>query len=199
MSRQRPETPKARLFVALELPEGVREGIVSWQRRELRDPALRPTRPQALHLTLAFLGHHPEEAIEEIGEAALVEGLAAPRICLAPEPVGLPRGRHPRLYAIEAVSEGAVELQGRVSASLGAAGFYEAEKRPFWPHLTVARVRPEARGSKRPAKVGHPPGALPETLEHMFVAVRLRLYRSYLRQQGAEYVSLASLELNPDS
>jgi 2'-5' RNA ligase len=199
MSSPRPQSPKARLFVALELPEDVREGIVAWQRRELRDPALRPTRPEALHMTLAFLGHHPEEAIEEIAGAALVEGLAAPRMRLAPEPVGVPRGRHPRLYALEAASEGAVELQGRVSASLRAAGFYEPEKRPFWPHLTVARVRSEGRGSKRPASVSRAPGALPEAFEHTFVSVRMRLYRSYLRQQGAEYVSLASLELNPDS
>lgn len=199
MSRPRPQSPKARLFVALELPEDVRERIVAWQRRELRDPALRPARPEALHMTLAFLGHHPEEAIEEIAGAALVDGLAAPSMRLAPEPVGVPRGRHPRLYALEAVSEGAVELQGRVSASLQAAGFYEPEKRPFWPHLTVARVRPEARGSKRPARVSQAPGVLPEAFEHMFVSVRMRLYRSYLRQQGAEYVSLASLELNPDS
>jgi 2'-5' RNA ligase len=199
MSSPRPQSPKARLFVALELPEDVREGIVVWQGRELRDPALRPTRPEALHMTLAFLGHHPEEAIEEIAGAALVEGLAAPRIRLAPEPVGVPRGRHPRLYALEAASEEAVELQGRVSASLQAAGFYESEKRPFWPHLTVARVRPEARGSKRPARVSQAPRALPAAFEHTFVSVRMRLYRSYLRQQGAEYVSLASLELNPDS
>jgi RNA 2',3'-cyclic 3'-phosphodiesterase len=199
MSSQRPQSPKARLFVALELPEDVRAGIVAWQRRELRDPALRPTRPEALHMTLAFLGYHPEDAIEAIAAAALVEGLAAPRMRLAPEPVGVPRGRHPRLYALEAASDGAMELQARVSASLQAAGFYEPQKRPFWPHLTVARVRPEGRGSKRPASVSEAPGALSGVLEHTFVSVRMRLYRSYLRQQGAEYVSLASLELNPDS
>lgn len=199
MARQLPGSPKARLFVALELPEEVRERIVAWQRRELRDPVLRPTRREALHLTLAFLGYHPEEAIEEIAAATLVEGLVAPELRLAPEPVGVPRGRHPRLYAIEAVSEGAVELQGRVSGSLRAAGFYEPEQRPFWPHLTVARVRPKKRGSKRPARVTAPPGALTDGLEHTFVGVRLGLYRSHLRQQGAEYVSLASLELNPDS
>jgi hypothetical protein len=33
----------------------------------------------------------------------------------------------------------------------------------------------------------------------VFDSVRMSLYRSYLRPQGSEYVSLASLELNPDS
>lgn len=197
MAKQRLGSPRARMFVALELPEEVREAIVAWQRQALRDPALRPMRPEALHLTLAFLGYHPEKAIGAIAAAALVEGVAAPELRLQPDPVGVPRGKHPRLYALEAASEGAVELQARVSRSLQAAGFYEPEKRPFWPHLTVARVRAEKRGSRRPARVGEPPKPLPEDFEHMFVAVRLRLYRSHLRPQGAEYESLAQLELKP--
>jgi RNA 2',3'-cyclic 3'-phosphodiesterase len=197
MAKQRLGSPRARLFVALDLPDEVREAIVAWQGEALPDPALRPMRPEALHLTLAFLGYHPEKAIEEIAAAALVEGVAAPELRLQPEPVGVPRGKHPRLYALETASEGAVELQAKVSRSLQAAGFYEPEKRPFWPHLTVARVRAEKRGSRRPARVGEPPKPLPEGFEHTFVAVRLRLYRSHLRPQGAEYESLAQLELKP--
>jgi RNA 2',3'-cyclic 3'-phosphodiesterase len=86
-----------------------------------------------------------------------------------------------------------------VSESLAEAGFYEPETRPWWPHITVARVRPEERGSRRPALLDRPPGPLPEGAEHVFDSVRMSLYRSYLRPQGSEYVSLASLELNPES
>ncbi len=197
MAKQRLGSPRARLFVALDLPDEVREGIVAWQREALRDPALRPLAPASLHITLAFLGYQPEKAIDEIAAAALPEGLAAPEIRLLPEPVGRPKGRNPRLFALEAESPGAVELQARVSDSLVAAGFYEPEKRPFWPHVTVARVKREKRGAKRPARVGEPPGPLPESFEHTFVSIRLRLYRSHLRRQGAEYESLAELQLQP--
>jgi 2'-5' RNA ligase len=149
-------------------------------------------------MTLVFLGYQPEKAIEDVAAAALapVRELAAPRITLLPEPVGRPKGR-PRLFAIEAEAPEAVELQAAISDSLEAAGFYKPEKRPFWPHLTVARVRPEKRGSKRPARVEEPAPFKPPG-EHTF-GVRVRLYRSHLQPQGAEYESLAELELKPRS
>jgi RNA 2',3'-cyclic 3'-phosphodiesterase len=195
VAKQRLKSPRARLFVALDLPDELRDGIVAWQRRELRDPALRPLRAQALHVTLAFLGYHPEKQIERIAEAALIEGAEAPTMRLSPEPVGVPRGRRPRLLALDAPSDEAVALQGEVSDRLEGARFYRPEKRPFWPHVTVARMRAERRGSKRPAMVEDPPGPLPDELLRPFPAVALRLYRSYLRREGAEYVPLAELSL----
>jgi 2'-5' RNA ligase len=192
------EGARARLFVALALPDEIRDAIVAWQGGALDDPALRAVRPEALHFTLAFLGSLPESEIDAVA-AALPEGLPAPRLRLSPTPVAVPRGGRPRLFAIEAESEGAVEVQAEVASALQRAGFYEPEKRPFWPHLTVARVRSEGKGSRRSRRVEKPPPPLPPACEHPFASVRMQLYRSYLRPQGAEYVSLASLELNPDS
>jgi 2'-5' RNA ligase len=197
VAKERLGSPRARLFVALDLPDEVREAIVAWQGHALEDPALRPMRPQSLHLTLVFLGYHPEKEIDAIASAALVSGAKAPEMTLRAEPVGVPRGKHPRLFALDAESPGVVELQRRVSDSLQAAGFYEPEKRPFWPHLTVARVRPEKRGSRRPARVETPPKPLSPSFEHTFGSDRLTLYRSHLRPQGAEYEPLAQLELKP--
>jgi 2'-5' RNA ligase len=198
MAKQRLGSPRARLFVALDLPDEVRDGIVAWQRETLTDAALRVVRPESLHMTLVFLGYQPEKAIDDVAAAALAPAResAAPRISLLREPVGKPKGR-PRLFAIEAEAPDVVELQAAISGSLEAARFHKPEKRPFWPHLTVARVKPEKRGSKRPARVEEPPGPLPEGLEQTFGSVRLRLYRSHLRPQGAEYESLAELEFKP--
>ena len=195
MAKQRKQSPRARLFVALELPDAVREGLAAWQRAELEPiPVLRPVAPEALHVTLAFLGHHPEREIERI--AAILDEIdrGAPRMRLLPDPVGRPPGR-PRLFAIEAESPGAVELQADVSDRLEAARLYEPEKRDFWPHITVARTRRERRGSNKPAKVAVRPRALPDAMEHPFDAVRMRLYRSHLRPQGAEYEALSSTDL----
>jgi RNA 2',3'-cyclic 3'-phosphodiesterase len=196
VAKERLKSPRARLFVALDLPEEVREGLVAWQ-RGFDDSALRPVKPESLHMTLVFLGYHPEKEIERISEAALGVEAPAPEIELAPEPVGVPRGRRPRLFALDAPSEGAVELQWQVEERLVEARFYEPEKRPFWPHLTVARVKPEKRGSRKPALVESPPGRIPEQLFRPFTALRLTLYRSHLRPQGAEYVPLAEKHLKP--
>src|ERR1044072_5643499 len=96
-----PDSPTARLFVALEPPDEVRASIAGWQRRELSDPAVRPVEATALHFTLAFLGHRPEGEIDAVA-AALPRGLPAPRMRLVREPMGGPRGEGARLIALGA-------------------------------------------------------------------------------------------------
>lgn len=195
MAKERLKSPRARLFVALDLPNDVRTGIVDWQRRALADPALRVVRPEALHMTLVFLGYQAEKDVKAIAKAALHVEARAPAVELVAEPVGVPHGKRPRLIALEANSEETVSLQARVEAALVEEGFHEAEKRSFWPHLTVARVRPEAPKSRKPAQITTPPPPLPEHMFRFFRPTRLVLFRSHLRRTGAEYESLAELEL----
>ncbi len=194
MAKERLKSPRARLFVALELPASVRDGIVAWGREALADPALRPVAPESLHITLAFLGWTAEKEVPRLSGIVEESRGPAPRIALGapvPRPV---RGR-PGLFALPADSPGAVELQVGLGRRLVEAGLYEPEKRPFWPHVTVARVRREERGSKRPALVSRPPGALPQALLQPAVCRRLTLYRSKLQPQGAQYTPLAQVEL----
>jgi 2'-5' RNA ligase len=201
VAKERLKSPRARLFVALDLPEDVRARLEAWQARELTDEALRPVAPQALHVTLCFLNYHPEKKIDEI--AGIVTGVE-PRpveMHLEPDPEGVPKSR-PRLFAIAAPSEAAISLQQELSDALEARKFYEPEKRPFWPHLTVARVKSEPgsrsgrrRGRGRPRQVEDFPASLPTDLLDTFEAPRVALYRSYLRPTGAEYVRLAELNL----
>ncbi|MET0958070.1 MAG: 2'-5' RNA ligase family protein, partial [Solirubrobacterales bacterium] len=68
MAKRRLKSPRARLFVALDLPDRVREGIGRWQAKALADPALRPMSPESLHVTLCFLSYRPEKAIPRIAE-----------------------------------------------------------------------------------------------------------------------------------
>jgi RNA 2',3'-cyclic 3'-phosphodiesterase len=194
VTKERLKSPRVRLFVALDLPEETREGIVGWGEKALADPMLRPVAPESLHITLAFLGYRPEKEIEAIAAAVKESAAPAPWVELRdPEPRP-PRGRA-RLYALPALSPGAEALQAGVAQGLAERGFYEDEKRPFWPHVTVARVRPEGRGSKRPAVVSDPPGKLPEGMSEARICRRMTLYRSELQPTGARYVPLAQVEL----
>ena len=194
VAKERLKSPRARLFVALDLPDDLREGIVAWGKEALADPALRPVAPESLHVTLAFLGYRPEKEIERIAEAVKASGAPAPWLELRDPVQRPPRGRA-RLYALPAISPGAEVLQAGLEQRLVEEGFYEPEKRPFWPHVTVARVRPEGRGSRRPAVVSEPPGAIPEELAEPRIAVRMTLYRSVLQPTGARYVPLAQVKL----
>lgn len=200
MAKERLKSPRARLFVALDLPDSVREGIAAWGRKALADPALRPVAAESLHVTFAFLGWTAEKEIPRLEEIVrdprLIEIAAgrAPKIELS-DPVPRPERGRPRLFALPADSPGAIALQAALQERLVAARLYEPEKRPFWPHVTVARVRREERGSKRPALVSKPPGALPKDLSRTFCGVRLTLYLSQLQPQGAQYTPLAQVEL----
>ena len=183
-----------RLFVALDLPDAVRDGLGSWVAQELVDPALRPVSTEKLHITLAFLGQRPLEDAERV--AALIQRVtaAAPRIELL-DPVGRPERGRPRLFALPVVSPAVARVQAELSENLISERLYEPEERPFWPHVTVARVRAEGRGSRRPKAVQRDPGELPVALREPCFCRRLTLYRSELQPSGARYVPLAQVKL----
>jgi 2'-5' RNA ligase len=197
VSKERLKSPRARLFVALDLPEKLREGIVGWGDGELRDPALRVVAPESLHVTLAFLGYLPEREIERLGEIVHGLGATAPTLRLE-DPVAKPSLRRARLFALPAIAPAATPLQHELEQKLVAERLYGPEKRPFWPHVTVARVRSAGRGSRRPAAVERPPGALPKRLLEPALCVRVTLYRSVLQPQGSRYTPLAQVELSRD-
>jgi RNA 2',3'-cyclic 3'-phosphodiesterase len=195
VAKERLKSPRARLFVALDLPQDVRTGVVDWQQTALADPALRIVRPEALHVTLVFLGYHAEKDAKKIAKVAFATDAEAPAVELHTEPVGVPPGKRPRLIALGANSEETVALQAGVEERLVEAGFYEPEKRAFWPHVTVARVKPEAPKSRKPAQVRTQPHPLPEHMFRFFRPTRLVLFKSHLRRAGAEYEPMAELEL----
>jgi 2'-5' RNA ligase len=178
------------MFVALDLPAGPRRELGAWRDQLLegrRD--LRPVREEALHVTLVFLGWQDEAAAPKIAEAAFSARPEAAAPLLTPAEVRPLPPRDPRLFALDLDDEEgrAGALQGVVSDALEAGRWYRPEKRPFWPHVTLARVK---RGERRvPPLVGDPPPAEP------LAADTLTLYRSTLRPQGAIYDPLARLEL----
>jgi 2'-5' RNA ligase len=197
MVEKRSETPQLRLFVALDLPEELRRGIEAWGASALDDPALRRVPIEALHITLAFLGQRSAEEVELIAAAMRESAVAAPSFELLDPVARPPRGR-PRLFALPVRSPRAESLQADLRERLVSAGLYAPEKRPFWPHLTVARVRPEGGGSRRPKSLAEAPKNLPAALEKRSFCRRLTLYRSELQPSGAHYVPLAQVELSAD-
>jgi RNA 2',3'-cyclic 3'-phosphodiesterase len=177
------------MFVALDLPEPARSAIAAWRDALVGGRSdLRPVAADALHVTLAFLAWQDEGDAERIAEAAFAAAarVATPRLAaigVRPLP---PRG--PRLFALDLEDEDgrAVALQAAVSDALASGRWYRPEKRPFWPHVTLARVK---RGERAAPLDGPPPPPEP------FDADSLTLYRSTLRPQGALYEPLARASL----
>lgn len=177
---------KLRLFVALDLPEPARAALAAF-RAAVADPAVwRPVPDEALHLTLAFLGHRPQADVERVAAVLREAPPGAPRLTLG-RALGLPL-RRPRVLTAAIVDHNGTlaELQAWVSRELAARGLYEPEGRAFRAHATVARLRPDARVAG-----GKLPGPAPVT----FYGEALTLYQSRLRRDGARYEPLARLPL----
>lgn len=188
------DSKPVRMFVALDLPEMARKDIAAWGESELTDPALRVVAPEALHVTLAFLGNRAPAEVERI-ERAMEEVADIPVLLELGGPVGRPTGDRPRLVALPVLHRPVEALEERLSEVLAFDGLYEPGKRPFWPHVTVARVRAEGRGSRRPRRVKVPTGPSPTKRIGWFDGVRISLYRSELQPSGSHYVPLAQVEL----
>ncbi len=192
-SRSRLGSPRARLFLALDLPDPFRSELAAWRDEAARGrDDLRPVKGDALHVTLVFLGYRPEKEIESIAQTAFeaVRDLRPARLS-AGDVKPLPP-RRPRLFALDLQDPDgtAVAIQTAASDALSAARFYKPEKRPFWPHVTLARVK---RGERRVA----PMAAEPPPPSEPFDAAAITLYRSTLRRQGALYDPLERLVLPP--
>lgn len=177
----------ARLFVALDPPDDARLALAEWRDRVFgTDPALRLVAREALHVTLVFLGHLPEDEVDEVARLAQPPQIQAPLLTAAGVKPIPPR--RPRLVALDLHDEGgrAGAIQAALSDAYERAGLYEPEKRPFWPHVTLARVR---QGTKPSPPADDPPPA------GSWRAEAVTLYRSRLSPKGARYEPLARVEL----
>jgi 2'-5' RNA ligase len=152
-----------------------------------KDAGLRLVSTEHLHTTLCFLGWRQVGEIDEIwGACETVAGHRAAELRLG-QAVWLPP-RRPRVLAVELVdSAGALRrTQSALSDALAAGGWYRPEKRPFFAHVTVARV---ARGARPRRSELRPPPALE------LRGSRVTLYRSRLAPSGARYEPLQTMEL----
>jgi len=183
-----------RLFVAVNLPDPTRRAL--WDTaaplRARRYP-VRWVEPEAIHLTLKFLGDVPDARESEVRDAldAAVRG-ARPFPVMLEGFGAFPSPHRPRVLWAGCDGAPPLELlQHRVEVEMERIGF-AVEGRPFHPHLTLGRAKRDAR-----------PGTftgLAEQIESLTfaaeVAVRSAdLMQSTLTPSGARYVRRHAAEL----
>lgn len=182
------DTAPYRLFIAIDIPDDAVLELIGWQRDFLStDRSLKITPREQLHVTLVFLGQMDEGQREQAGdqldrlEDRSAFDLTANRV------VGLPKGRRPRVIAaaFDGPLEGPLQLHDELAAGLIAKRLYGKEKRPYFPHVTIARSRGKTRIV--PAEI------VPDPVK--FTAVRVTLYNSILKPSGAEHRPLKSVQL----
>lgn len=126
-----------RLFVALDLPERVRDGLSDIS-GEL--PGADWVYSEQYHLTLRFLGEVDHEAFLSV--RAGLGGVSARSFHVALKGIGLfpLRGAPDTLWAGVARNEALASLRHKIESALGRQGI-PPDTRKFFPHVTLARVR----------------------------------------------------------
>jgi len=167
-----------RLFIGLELPLSSRKMLAGL------NPRLRGVRwlaAEQLHLTMSFLGQ-----VEAAREEKLLKTLAEVRVAPFFLPIkgmgafggqrpttvwtGVGKG-HPHLFALHKHIQDAVMQSG-----------FEPDLRPFYPHITLARVKEVPRHALRPFLLRYE-----ETEFDLFHVNGFVLFSSVLSSEGATY------------
>jgi 2'-5' RNA ligase len=133
-----------RLFFAAELRESVRALLLSVSRELSSCGAdVRWTRPEGMHLTLAFLGEVPPAGLDALRRAGEGAAAAVPPYRLALRGLGaFPAWDLPRVLwaGLSAGVEESSRLAAALRSKLREAGF-PLEERSFMPHVTLGRLR----------------------------------------------------------
>ena len=187
--KARPEARPLRLFVAVDVPEVLRQALAgAVENLHGALPGARWVRPEGWHVTLKFLGSvYPRLrgwVEEQVAEAARGVQPFESRLT---ELGAFPSPRRARvLWA------GLDDPQARLVGLADALDRlmereFPAEKRPFSAHLTVARFREQASLDEEALGI--------DVASEPFPVEALTLYRSHLQRPAARYEALRSFPL----
>jgi len=173
----------ARVFFALWPPPALAGELAGIAANAAREFGGKPTRPETIHLTLAFLGDVTEQALP--GLVALADAMTAGRFDLAVDHLGYWPHKH-LLWAGCQASPVLAELAGDLHRRLVEAGFDQHRQAGHLvPHLTLVRklaAEPAIKAISFPQVMPWPC--------HEFVLVRSRLSPA-----GPDYEILARFPL----
>lgn len=148
--------------------------------------------PANYHVTLKFLGWTREAALGAVGDALERAVVGAPRFTFKTSRLGAFAALEKAnvVWAgVEDASGGLAQLARAVEAAMIGIG-YEAESRPYHPHVTLARLR-ETRAVK---------DLVLPVAEQMFGDTRVEavtLFESETKPNGSVYKEISRIDLKP--
>jgi 2'-5' RNA ligase len=193
-----------RTFIALEMVESLQRflgDLIAYASHEL--PAQRWVDPAGIHLTLAFLGELDDERLAAAMEATLVAAQDIPAFTYRLKGLGVfGSPQQPRVIWMGVEDQPSPYVQGpplqlahRVLNRELERRQFEIEKRPFSPHLTLARIKQPLSPVEQQAvqrllqsKRAAPP-------RELYPAGHLAVMKSELSRGGAKYTCLQEYAL----
>ncbi|MGD0745985.1 MAG: RNA 2',3'-cyclic phosphodiesterase [Verrucomicrobiota bacterium] len=189
-------TEKLRLFVAIPMPEAIRNEIIGVQQefqRLVPREAVRWTKPEQFHLTLRFLGDVPVGRVADLQKAVNAVCAGEPALRLRAQGVGFfPNARLPRvLWAGVNDGEGRLaDLQKRIE-SVVQPFTQEPGADRFAGHVTIGRVK----SLKRPEieKLAAQAQSVKDRLLGEWTANEIEIIQSRLSPAGAQHSLLTAI------
>jgi 2'-5' RNA ligase len=187
-------TGRFRLFVAIPIPEPVRNEMARVQRElQLLAPprAIHWTRPEQFHLMLRFLGGVPVACLEDLKAAVGTVCANARPLQLSASSVGFfPNARSPRVVWIGIQDGGKllIDLQKQIEAAVQP---FTAERgsEKFTGHVTLGRVKDLKRSDAR--KLAAHAQAIGNRRFGDWMAREIEIVQSELSPAGARHLRLA--------
>jgi len=192
-----------RTFIAIELDPPFLRALAQIQSNLQVGAAARAARwvrPEGIHLTLQFLGDVAQDKLDAIYRAVSKACAPFAPFTLTLSALGcFPNLRRPRVIWVGVQDQGGqlAALQKAVERELSCLG-YHPEERGFTPHLTLARVRQEARREdiEALAKLVSEAPRFPQTVSAVTMSVeRVSVMKSDLQPSGAVYTEMSSQPL----
>jgi len=186
-----------RAFIAVELPaelqQKVHKAIANFRRGI--DPLVRWTAAEHMHLTLKFLGDVSQPNVEFLIQMLRTQAeLVSPFVIQLGGLGSFPGPKRPRVLYIGIQAPAALgTLQREIESACRRLG-YEAEERPFSPHLTLGRVKQNLSASDQQNIRRAMDGTQVDVLGSARID-SVHLYKSELRPSGAVYTRLYSAPL----
>jgi 2'-5' RNA ligase len=183
-----------RTFVAIDLEHEVKKNILEFTKRlDSHNPKIRWVKDQGMHLTLKFIGEIPENKASDI--RSVLMGLSQKHEPFPLKLVGTgmfpPRSRNPRILwvGVEENHE-LMSVQKEVESLLEKLSI-PRERRRYSPHLTLGRVK----SSQNIQPVLDEMSRNKDTEFGRMDVESITFFKSTLKPTGAEYSTLANIEL----
>ena len=187
-----------RAFIAVELPAELKSELAELeaQLKKNSPPVVKWVDPNSIHITLKFLGETSEDSIDELMLAIEEAAQEMRPFQLEVREVGA----FPNLERVQVLWVGVkgelekiIQLQKNIETNTEQLGF-RRESRTFSPHLTLGRVRDEARPYER-QRLGKLLADTPFIALHNVDVNAVNLMKSQLTPTGPIYTCLGSVKL----
>lgn len=176
-----------RLFIAIDIPERIKDDILSLYRAI---PGAKWVDENQLHITLKFIGEVDSPTMESI--KITLRSIKAPSFDLRASSVGFfPPRKDPKVLWVGVDPKDMLtSLQGKIERALQPLKL-QTDNRKFHPHITIARLDEPSTERIITFLTEHS-----LFLTEPFSISQFHLYQSFLRKEGAHHIKEASYQLD---